>query len=81
MLRDTMRQRRTRRVGFAALVHNNEPVLPEMAEALLTAINYIGPKNVFVSILESGEFNPMIALEPSPPCGVLPAATDEELSM
>ncbi|EJD37087.1 hypothetical protein AURDEDRAFT_173844 [Auricularia subglabra TFB-10046 SS5] len=41
------------KVFIAALFHNNKDVLPFWSKELLRVINYLGPENVFVSIVES----------------------------
>lgn len=42
------------RVFFAALLHNNAPVLEGWTEALDRTIDVLGPSRAFVSVLESG---------------------------
>lgn len=41
------------KVFIAALFHNNKDVLPFWSKEFLRVINYLGPENVFVSIVES----------------------------
>ncbi|KAG2362915.1 cryptococcal mannosyltransferase 1-domain-containing protein [Suillus spraguei] len=41
------------KIFIAALFYNNELVIPYWHNSLITAIHYLGPDNVFVSIVES----------------------------
>ncbi|KAJ7069232.1 cryptococcal mannosyltransferase 1-domain-containing protein [Mycena amicta] len=41
------------KVFIAALFHNNAEVIPYWTEEMLQLINYLGPDNVFISIVES----------------------------
>ena len=43
----------TEKIYIAAAFYNNEAVLPYWSQSMLSAIRYLGPENVFVSIVES----------------------------
>jgi hypothetical protein len=41
------------KIFIAAMFYNNEKVIPYWSDSIIKAIHYLGPDNVFVSILES----------------------------
>ena len=43
----------TEKIYIAAAFYNNEVVLPYWSQSMLSAIRYLGPENVFVSVVES----------------------------